>query len=327
MDRGFLFSRKMWAVVMVLLVVLMAAAALALQYGGEGNAPPLTVDRNDPVKPEGSKEGVSKAVLNVSNMSCSGCISTIKGSLAGLKGIEDIVVDLGSGRAEVYYHPESGIDASQMAQAITESGYPAKILKVFSPEEIQKERALAASKSKHTIASVSGYDIARADFDMEMAAARKKYRADYGDGLFNTARGKSLEQRLQRQILSNLIEQGILLKEIKRSGYSLDEGTFKAELEAYINRRGMSEQQLQQTVRDAGYDYDYFTKRFKKGVLINRFVDEKVLAGTTTPGEKQRAFAAWFGNARAQADIAYYDKNLERVVRQQGSSGSCCAVN
>jgi copper chaperone CopZ len=327
MDKGFLFSRKMWAVVMVLLVVLMAAAALALQYGGEGTAPPLTVDRNDPVKGGGSKQGVSKAVLKVSNMSCSGCISTIKGSLAGFKDIEDIVVDLASGRVAVFYGPESGADVTQMAQAITESGYPAKILKVFSPEEMQKERALAASKSKHTVASVSGYDIARADFDMEMAAALKKYRADYGDGLFNTAQGKSLEQRLQRQILSNLIDQVILLQEIKRSGYSLDEGTFKAELEAYMKKSGMSEQQLQQTVRDAGYDYDYFTRRFRTGVLINRFVDEKVLAGTKTPGEKQRAFAAWSGNARARADIAYYDKNLERVARQQGTSGSCCAVN
>jgi len=61
-------------------------------------------------------------VYKVSNMSCSGCISTIKGSLAGFQGIEEVLVDLGSGRAEVYYHQEGGADVAKMAQAITESG-------------------------------------------------------------------------------------------------------------------------------------------------------------------------------------------------------------
>jgi parvulin-like peptidyl-prolyl isomerase len=215
---------------------------------------------------------------------------------------------------------------TQMAEAITQSGYPAKNVKVFSAEEIKKERDLAASKSKFYIASVSGYDIARADFDMEMIAARKKYRKDYGEDLFTTAKGKALERRLQGQILSRLIEQGTLLQEINRSGYRLDDGAYKVELDAYIAKNGKSEQALQQAVKDAGYGYDYFRKRFEMGVLINRFIDEKVLAGATTPDEKQRAFTTWFNNARSKAEVAYYDKNLERAIREQRASGSCCPV-
>ncbi|MBT3255872.1 MAG: hypothetical protein HN366_05345 [Deltaproteobacteria bacterium] len=327
MDKGFLFSKKMWALIMVLLVVLMAAAAFALQFSEERVRSQPAVERRVSGNSSDPETGVSKAVFKVSNMSCSGCISSIKGALAGFPGIEDVIVDLGGGKAEVYYRQGGGADVTQMAGAITASGYPAKTVKVFSAEEIRKERGLAASKSKYYIASVSGYDIARADFDMEMNAARKKYRKDYGEDLFTTPRGEALEARLQGQILSTLIEQGTLLQEINRSGYRVDDGAFEAEYKAYVEKNGTSEQALQQSVKDAGYSYDYFRKRFEMGVLINRFIDEKVLAGATSPGEKQQAFTTWFNNARAQAEVAYYDKGLERAIRKQSASGGgCCPV-
>jgi len=326
MDNGFLFSRKMWGLIMVFLVVLMAAAAFALQFSGEKTEPPPVIDRSDTSKALNPGTETSKAVFKVSNMSCSGCISTIKGALSGFQGIEEVLVNLGSGTAEVYFRQGSGTDVTTMAKAITDSGYPASIVKVYSAEEIRKERALAASKSKEYVASVGGYDIARADFDMEMNAARKQYQKDYGADLFNTPRGQALEQRLQGQILSRLVDQGTLLQEIRRSGFNVDDGTLKAELKAYIEKNGKSEQALEQAVREAGYDYDYFKKRFETGVLINRFVDEKVLAGAKTPDQQQRAFADWYNNVRALAKVVYYDKGLEQSIQQQGASGSCCAV-
>ena len=51
--------------------------------------------------PEAGSElpgGASKAVLSVEGMSCSGCIYTIKNSLADFDGIADIQVDVAAGR-------------------------------------------------------------------------------------------------------------------------------------------------------------------------------------------------------------------------------------
>ncbi len=326
MDNGFLFSKKMWALIMVLLVLLMAAAAFALQFSGEKTEPPTVIDRNDTAKSLNPGKDISKAVFRVGNMSCSGCISTIKGALAEFQGIKEVLVDLGSGTAEVYFRQGSGADVASMARAITDSGYPASVVKVFSPGEIEKERTLAASKSKIYVASVGGYDIARADFDMEMNAARKQYQKDYGADLFQTPKGQALEQRLQGQILSRLLDQGTFLQEINRSGFNVDDQTLKAELKAYIEKNGKSEQALEQAVIEAGYNYDYFKKRFETGVLIDRFVDEKVLAGAKTPDQKQRAFADWYQNVRTLAKVVYYDKDLERAIRQQSASGGCCAA-
>ncbi len=322
MDKESLFSKKVWFLVMVFLVALMAAAAFALQIGNEETVVSRGEGRNDPGTSTAS--GLNMAVFKVDNMSCSGCISTIKGSLAGFDGIEDVYVDLASGTTEVYYRGEGDADVAGMARAITKSGYPAKTLRVLSAQEIEKQRALAASKAKYAIASVSGYDIERADFDMEMNAARKKYREDYGKDFFGTPQGKALETRLQGQILSNLIERGALIEEINRSGYSVDDGAVETELVKYIKENGDSEEALRQAVLDAGYSYEYFIKRFKNGVLINRFIEEKVLADAKTPSEKQRAFANWYKNARSEAQVAYYDRDLERTVRQRSVSGGCC---
>ena len=125
MDRDFLFSKKMLAFIMVFLVVLMAAA-FALQFSKEKARVQPALAQKDLAPPASSGEGLSKVVYKVSNMSCSGCIFAIKSSLAGFQGVEEVLVDLGGGKAEVYYRQEGGADVAKMAQAITESGYPAK---------------------------------------------------------------------------------------------------------------------------------------------------------------------------------------------------------
>ena len=72
MDKGFLFSRKMWALIMVLLVVLMAAAAFALQFSEERAGSQPAVEQRASGSSSDPATGVSKAVFKVDNMTCSG---------------------------------------------------------------------------------------------------------------------------------------------------------------------------------------------------------------------------------------------------------------
>jgi hypothetical protein len=46
----------------------------------------------------GAEDSLSKVVLNVDGMSCSGCVATIKSSLKGLQGINDIIVGVAGGK-------------------------------------------------------------------------------------------------------------------------------------------------------------------------------------------------------------------------------------
>jgi copper chaperone CopZ len=307
MDKRAFFTNRMAALLIAASLILTAGAALAAKFTN-------------------SDANLSKVVLNVSNMSCSGCISTIKGALAGYTGIKDILVDISSGKAEVYFNREELKDVSEIEKAITDSGYPARIMKTFTPEDLRNERDMAASKAEYYIASVSGYDIARADFTKELNAARQRVRKAYGDGILETAQGRTVDNRLKAQVASRLIDEGILLQQIMKSGYELNEDIMNIELEKHIKNSGKNENEFQQSIKDDGYDYDYFKKRFETRLLINGYLDEKVLAGASTQYEKQRMFASWFKNSQLLAEVVYYDKDLENAARNNSASGSCGAA-
>ena len=307
MDKRVFFANRIAALLIAASVILAAGTALA-------------------AKPANNEASLSKVVLNVSNMSCSGCISTIKGALAGYPGIKDILVDIGSGKAEVYFNPDQLKDVSAVEKAITDSGYPAKIIKTLTPEDLKKKRDLAASKAAYYIASVSGYDIARADFTKELNAARQRVRKAYGDDILKTAQGRELDNRLKAQVASRLIDEDILLQEIKKSGYALNEAKVNSELETFIKNSGKTENEFQQSIKDDGYDYAYFKKRFETRLLINKYLDEKIMAGASTQYEKQRMFASWFQNSKLLAEVVYYDKDLENAAKNTAASGSCCAA-
>lgn len=307
MDKRAFFTNRMVALLIAASLILTAGAALAAKFTN-------------------SDANLSKVVLNVSNMSCSGCISTIKGALAGYTGIKDILVDISGGKAEVYFNREELKDVSEIEKAITDSGYPARIIKTLTSEDLRNERDMAASKAEYYIASVSGYDIARADFTKELNAARQRVRKAYGDGILETAQGRTVDNRLKAQVASRLIDEGILLQQIMKSGYELNEDIMNIELEKHIKNSGKNENEFQQSIKDDGYDYDYFKKRFETRLLINGYLDEKVLAGASTQYEKQRMFASWFKNSQLLAEVVYYDKDLENAARNLSASGSCGAA-
>ncbi|HDZ23568.1 MAG TPA: hypothetical protein ENH70_03400 [Desulfobacteraceae bacterium] len=273
-----------------------------------------------------SDANLSKVVLNVSNMSCSGCVSTIKGALAGHAGIRDIFVDISSGKTEIYYDREKLKDLTEIEKAITDSGYPARITKILTPEDLRKEQDMAESKAEHYIASVNGYDIPRSEFAMELNAARQRVRKVYGDHTLKTAQGRTLDNRLKAQVASRLIEEAILLQEIKKSGYELNENKLNSELRKFIKNSGKDENEFQQSIKDDGYDYDYFRKRFETRLLVNGYLNEKVLARASTQYEKQRMFASWFKNSKLLAEVVYYDRDLEKIALNSSASGSCCAA-
>jgi len=307
MDKRIFFTKRTAALLIAASLILTAGAALAAKFTR-------------------SEANLSKVVLNVSNMSCSGCISTIKGALADYPGIKDILVDVSSGKAEIYYDREKLKDLTEIERAITDSGYPAKITKTLTPEDLRKERDMAASKAEYYIASVSGYDIARADFARELNAARQRVRKAYGDDILKTAQGQELDNRLRAQVASRLIDEGILLQQITKSGYKLNENKLNSELKKFIKDSGKNENEFQQSIKDDGYDYEYFKKRFETRLLINRYLDEKVLAGASNQYEKQRMFASWFKNSQLLAEVVYYDKDLENAARNSSASASCCAT-
>ena len=277
----------------------------------------------------------SKVIFQVDNMSCSGCIATIKSSLAGYEGIQDIIVDIAGGVTEVYYDSRAIKDVNALASSITASGYPAKVSQTLTAEQISKEEAIAASRAKFYIASVSGWDISRSDFDTELSFAKKRYEQAYGENVFASNQGKSLLDRLKAQVVSRLINEGIQMQEVQRAGYRTDPETVDTAFAQFLENKDLDLEGLKAALEKSGYPFDYFMKRFENQVLLTRYLDEKVLAGAASDYDKQNQYRAWFNNARSLSKVTIYDSELKQLTRNQSSGSgcgqssgaSCCSTN
>ena len=265
----------------------------------------------------------SKVIFQVDNMSCSGCIATIKSSLAGYAGIQDIIVDIAGGVTEVYYDSRQIKDVNALASSITASGYPAKVSQTLTADQIRKEEAIAASRAKFYIASVSGWDISRSDFDTELAFAQKRYQQAYGENVFASTKGKALLDSLKAQVVSRLIDEGIQMQEVQRAGYRVDPKTVDTEFAQFMEQKGLDPEGLKASLAKNGYPFDYFMKKFENGVLLGRYLDEKVFVGAASDDDKQNQYRAWFNNARVLSKVTIYDSELKQLTRNQASGSGC----
>jgi hypothetical protein len=71
------------------------------------------------------------------------------------------------------------------------------------------------------------------------------------------------------------------------------------------------------------YPFDYFMKKFETRVLLNRYLDEKVLGAAAGDYDKQNQYQAWFNTARVLSKVTIYDKELKRVSQNQSVGGGC----
>jgi copper chaperone len=265
----------------------------------------------------------SKAVLDVQGMSCSGCISNIKSSLAGIEGIRDVLVDISSGRVEVYYDDSKLKAVDQIASAITAAGYPASLKRTLNANEVENENNILASRSKLFIAAVGDWEIARSDYEIELRHARARYEEVYGKNIFMGAQGEVLLQRLKSQVASRLITEGIQMQEIRKSGFKLPTPSVQSEFNSFLSQKGMTLDSFKRTIEDSGYDFAYFLKKFENQMTINLYVEEKVLNGILNDVEKRQQYSDWFNNARLLAKVVYYDRELETIAKNSSSASGC----
>jgi len=265
----------------------------------------------------------AKVVLQVEGMSCSGCISTIKSSLAGYEGIQDIIVNISGGVAEVYYDSQKIKDVNRLASSITASGYPATVSQLVTADKLREEEAVASQRAKFYIATVGGWDISRADFDNEVAYAQNRYKKAYGQDVFSSERGKNALDSIKAQVVARLINEGIQMQEVQRVGYRVDPKILEQEFNNFIMQKKIDREGFKTSLEENGYPFDYFMKKFENRVLLRHYLEEQVLSGGASDIDKQQQYLAWFNNARVLSKVTIYDKQLERLTQNQSAGGGC----
>jgi copper chaperone CopZ len=335
--------------IFVPLLVLFVAVVFVLAYNSTGNAKKATrteapsyptptiktadepaVGNQADMQPEAESTaaaqfapGTAKVVFLVSGMSCSGCIATIKSSLADDDGIRDIIVNISGGTAEVYYDSSKIKDLERLAASITDSGYPARIHQVMTADQLKAAEAVSATRAKVYIASVGSWDIARTDFDAELAYATNRYKKAYGEDVFSDSRGKNVRDSIEAQVVSRLISEGIQMQEVQRVGYRLDPKLFDQEFEQFLAQKNVDPEGLKTSLEKNGYSFAYFMKKFENQVLLRHYIENQVLNNAISDYDKQQQYLAWYNNARTLSKVTIYDKRLERLTQNQAAGGGC----
>jgi copper chaperone CopZ len=319
-------SRSWKALIPAVLLFLAATVVFSFARSQQAEAPLKEIGKTPPVQTEmrPSTDTLSKVILTVEGMTCSGCIQTIESSLSQFEGIGDIFVDLSAGKAEVYYDSGKLKDVSQMAAAITANGYPAKVDRVFSPEAVKKERDLMAARSQLHIASVGNVDILRREFDSELTRAKSRYERIYGAEVFSPPRGPALEANLKAQIASYLVDESIQLREIRAAGYTLDQEGLDQAFSEFLNQKNMTEEDFKTSLEKNGYSMEQFMKRFERRTLIQRYLDDQVFNGISDKIQRTQRYSDWFGNAKLLAKVVYYDKEIESLVNNKAAGCGGC---
>ena len=283
----------------------------------------LKSPQGNPNAPVATVSNEARAIIAVQGMTCSGCISQIKASLAELDGIGDVHVDLKNGKVTVTYDSAKLKDTGRIAEAITAAGYPAKLKQTLTAKQIENEKRLNASRSKKYIARVGDWEISRADYDSELNHARQRYQKVYGADVFEGDRGRALITDIKSQVVLRLIDEGVQLNEIRQSNYNLPPDTLKKAFSGFLEERSMSPEEFKRTVEESGLDYAYFLKKFENRVTINTYVEENILTGLSNEQNARQQYADWFRNARLLAETVYYDKEIETIVKNSNRPSGC----
>ena len=265
----------------------------------------------------------ARVSFQVEGMSCSGCIATIKSSLAGYEGIRDIIVNVSGGTADVYYDSGKIKDLDAMASSITASGYPARISQVMTADQLSEEEAVSAARAKVYIASVGKWDISRTEFETELNHATARYQKAYGQTVFAGDRGKNVLDSIKAQIVSRLVNEGIQMQEVQRVGYRVDPKVFDREFDEFLSQKNIDAEGLKDSLEENGYPFDYFMKKFENRVLLRHYIENEVLNNAASDYDKQQQYLAWFNNARTLSKVTIYDKQLKRLTQNQSAGGGC----
>lgn len=311
----------------IVITTLILAGSSLLAMGALVNASdpapgkPAEIDSPADVQPQTAPP--AKVLLDVEGMSCGGCVFTIQSALSAMDGITDVQVDVAAGTTLVAYDPETISNTDAIARAITDGGYPARIARAFSAEQVARERQMADTRAATVIASIGGFDIPRADFEADLAHAQSRYQSLYGPKVFSEDRGQRFLNNLKGQIVRQMVTEGIQLREIQSAGFTVGREKIDHEFAAYLDQRGMTRSDFESKLAENGFRIERFRKRFENRVLIEAYVEEKVVAGATSEAERQQRYTDWLDNARLLAEVVYYDRELAALGKNRTAGGGC----
>ena len=249
--------------------------------------------------------------LNVSNLSCGSCVSNIQNALAQVDGVGQVDVSVTSGRSQITYDPAL-IQPAQIAKVITDAGYPAKVRLELSAAEYAKLQTEAEQLSSDYVARIGKRLVSKEEFGQLLALRSSGGLAGNPSGFVNP--------QLQAQVWQELKEREVLLAAADRNQIVVQDG----EVEIEVAKIKGATQNFAAAVEAQFGNYERFFARIKENLIINRNIEQNVVAGLTDERQKQLRFSQWYQETLQNTDVVIFDPALKLAASAGSSCGGSC---
>ncbi len=260
---------------------------------------------------EPATQSTALTELNIAKLTCGSCVSNVQKALAKVEGVGQVDVSVTSGRGQMTYDP-SLTSAAEIAEIVTEAGYPATVRVDLSAADYAKTLTENEQLSAKYVARIGNRLLSREDFN-QIVGLR-------GAGLATGASPYG-NQQLQSQVWQELKEREILLSAAEKSQVVIQDG----EVEIEIKRIKAAVKDFDSAVVTRFGSYDRFFNQLKESMIINKNIEQNVVAGLTTDREKQLRYSQWYDVTLQNTNVVIFDPAIKQAEAAGSSScgGSC----
>lgn len=263
-----------------------------------------------------ARVNAAMAEFSVKNMTCASCVGTINEALGKLDGIEQVDVQVTTGRSQVLYDPRQ-LDAQTIAQAISESGFPATVSLEMSSDDYLALQAEESRLAETYLARIGTQLIARADFENKVERAL---------GTMQLNSQPEAAQQVRASLWKDIKERAILLAAAETNQVVVPQGEIELRLEKLRN----ATPDFESAVLASYENHEQFVQRLKEDMIIRRNIKQNVVAGIDNPQEQQQKLNQWFQELNQKTPVVIFDQQLKQLAAGSGGGcggggGGCCS--
>jgi copper chaperone CopZ len=249
----------------------------------------------------------SYAEYQIDKLTCASCVNSITDTLLQLKGVGSVEVNLTSNRGKVTFD-SSLLDSKTIGLAITEAGYPAVLRLEMDPDDYalrQTENKLLAEKY---LARVGDRFLTRTDYEsMVLQRLGSAASSDQKTGVWQ----KAWPEILQRELL---------LFSAECNNVTIHDAEVSYELDVIAKKHPGFE-----TLIKSRYgSLDSFRAILREDMIINRNIENHVIAGITDQKKQQEAVQAWFAQLKENTEVVIFDPAIKAISLNRSGGCACC---
>ena len=251
------------------------------------------------------------AEYDLQKMTCGSCVANIENALADVRGVGDVQVDLTRETGRVQFDP-AVTDAEAIARTISAAGYPATLRTQMSAEELAAMRNEESRLAQKYMARIGDRYETRLEFEDRIDQAIDQ----------DAAGSPQAVSAAWRQIWNEMLQRELLLAAAAENDVLVQPGEVDARLRQITDRHPGLEDRI---IAEYG-SRENFRKRLREDMIIQRNLDEHVVAGVSAPGKRQSLLQSWYADLNRSTEVKIFDPRLKALstAATGGCGGSCC---